>query len=161
MEHHIEVEVLEGGKMPVKAHESDACWDVFVREIIHKPTHIRYKLGFKTKIPEGWEGELLPRSSISNYHLQLCNSIGTIDQGYRGEWEARFNLAPPNYLYYRNRNLNYPSEDEGFKFKLYEVGDCCAQIKFVRSEEEVKLINVELVTADTDRGEDGHGSTGK
>ena len=55
MEHHIEVEVLEGGKMPVKAHESDACWDVFVREIIHKPTHIRYKLGFKTKIPEGWK----------------------------------------------------------------------------------------------------------
>ena len=44
---------------------------------------------------------------------------------------------------------------------MYEVWECCAQIKFIRSEEEVKLINVELVTADNDSGEDGHGSTVK
>jgi dUTPase len=147
----IKVEVLEGGTMPIKAHKSDSCYDVFAREIEHTPYCIIYKLGFKTKIPEGWEGELKSRSSISNYHLQQCNGIGVIDQGYTGEWQIRFNLSSPNLLY------NFEKDEEDIK--IYEVGDKVAQISF-RKKDNYSLVP-DLVTIETERGEGGFGSSGK
>ena len=37
---------------------------------------------------------LLPRSSICNTPLRLCNSIGLIDMGYRGEVMAKCDFVP-------------------------------------------------------------------
>jgi dUTPase len=37
---------------------------------------------------------LVPRSSISNTYMRLCNSIGLLDAGYRGQVMARIDISP-------------------------------------------------------------------
>lgn len=39
---------------------------------------------------------LLPRSSISKTAVRLANSIGLIDQGYRGEVQAKVDIVDPS-----------------------------------------------------------------
>jgi dUTPase len=154
----IEIELVEGGTMPFKAHESDSCYDCIARTIEHGPNYIAYKLGFKTKIPEGWEGELRSRSSISKYNLSQCNSVGTIDQDYRGEWEIRFNVAPPNFMYYE---MNGELPPLASQLNIYKVGDKVAQILF-RKKDNYTLAEVAHVSSDeTDRGDGGFGSSGE
>jgi dUTP pyrophosphatase len=45
-------------------------------------------LGFKTSIPEGAVGLLLPRSGLGFKGLILGNGTGVIDSDYREEWKA-------------------------------------------------------------------------
>lgn len=102
--------------------------------------YIEYGFGFSLEIPEGWCGLLFPRSSISKYDLMLCNSVGVIDSGYRGEILARFKKT----------------KEVG---NFYEVGDKVCQIVFY------KLPEITFELTDTlddlnDRG-GGFGSSGK
>lgn len=152
----IKIELIEDGKLPSKAHESDSCYDVFAREVVHTHRYIAYKLGFKTEIPEGYEGEIRARSSISKYDLVLANGVGTIDQDYRGEWEVRFKIALPN-MTLSDDDLRDGYGEEGPN--IYKVGDKVAQIKFVKKEE----IEFEQTTVSdsTDRSDGGFGSTDK
>jgi len=153
----VEIEILAGGTMPTKAHTADSCYDVVATRIEHKPTCIVYYLGIKVKIPRGWEGELKSRSSIRKYHLQQCNGIGTMDENYRGEWAISFNLSPPNFMYFKLHNLPDPADTD---FKIYAVGDKVGQICF-RKKDKYAVAQVSLVQSNTERGEDGHGSSGK
>ena len=42
--------------------------------------------GIKLKIPQGYEGQLRPRSGLAlNHGITILNSPGTIDSDYRGE----------------------------------------------------------------------------
>lgn len=42
--------------------------------------------GFSVEIPQGWEGQVRPRSGLAaQFGLTLLNSPGTIDSDYRGE----------------------------------------------------------------------------
>ena len=42
--------------------------------------------GIKLKIPQGYEGQVRPRSGLAlNYGITILNSPGTIDSDYRGE----------------------------------------------------------------------------
>lgn len=42
--------------------------------------------GFAVSIPEGYEGQVRPRSGLARRHgIQLVNAPGTIDSDYRGE----------------------------------------------------------------------------
>ena len=52
--------------------------------------------GFAIAIPEGFEGQIRPRSGLGTKHLLLIpNSPGTIDADYRGEiMVALLNLGP-------------------------------------------------------------------
>ena len=43
-----------------------------------------YDTGIKIDIPNGYYVEIVPRSSISKSGYMLSNSIGIIDQGYKG-----------------------------------------------------------------------------
>ena len=44
-------------------------------------------LGFKARIPEGYHGEVRPRSGAAfRKGLEIPNSPGTIDSDYNGEW---------------------------------------------------------------------------
>jgi dUTPase len=151
----IKIKLVDGGIAPKKAHESDSCYDAYAREVVHTPNYIAYKLGFMTEIPEGWEGRLYSRSSVSKKHLQQCNGVGVIDQDYRGEWEIRFNLAAPNYLYYKMNGLEEPSFDDS---NIYKVGEAVAQFQF-RKKEETELELVVDIETDTVRGDGGFGST--
>ena len=102
-----------------------------------------YGTGLAVEIPEGMVGLVFPRSSIRNYDLEMTNSVGVIDSGYRGEIMVTFNV---NHL------------DPNFASK-YEVGDRIAQLVIVP----VPLVQYTEVEelSETQRGTEGHGSTGK
>jgi dUTP diphosphatase len=45
--------------------------------------------GFAVAIPEGYEGQIRPRSGLANRHgVTILNAPGTIDSDYRGELKA-------------------------------------------------------------------------
>ena len=55
---------------------------------------IKFGLGVAMQLPEGYEAEIRPRSStFKKYGLIQTNSVGTIDNSYKGdndEWMAEF-----------------------------------------------------------------------
>ena len=130
---------------PKYAKESDAGMDLVATEIISKTeTQITYGTGLAMEIPDGLVGLIFPRSSIRNTNLQLSNSVGVIDAGYRGELQATFNIINPHVV-------------EGFG--IYMPGDRIAQIVIV-PHPIVQFVEVDELS-ESKRGEGGFGSTGK
>ena len=121
----------------------DAGADLVATSVQLKDNQVIYGTGLAVEIPEGMVGLVFPRSSIRNYDLEMSNSVGVIDSGYRGEVMVTFNV---NHL--------VPS----FASK-YDVGERIAQLVIVP----VPLIQYSEVEelSETSRGEGGHGSTGK
>ena len=80
--------LLNDARAPTKAHETDACWDIFSNKEIVIQGHetIVVPTGLKVEIPPGWELQVRPRSGLAaKFGLTILNSPGTIDAGYRGE----------------------------------------------------------------------------
>src|ERR1041385_5634994 len=96
-----------------------------------------------------------PRSSISKYNLVLANSIGLIDNDYRGEILCRF-----KYIW-QPEDLVIESNIKGFIHmdKIYKKGDKIAQL----IAEFTNFIEFKFVDEldQTERGEGGFGSTDK
>ena len=91
------------------------------------------------EIPYGYVGLIFPRSSIRNKDLQLSNSVGVIDAGYRGELMVTF--------------VKTNSRE-----KIYNVGDRGAQILILPYPQILMVEKEELSTSL--RGFGGYGSTG-
>jgi dUTP pyrophosphatase len=106
-----------------------------------RKNQVVYGTGLAVEIPEGMVGLIFPRSSVRNYDLSMSNSVGVIDSGYRGEIIVTFNV------------LNLHTVENS-----YQVGDRIAQLVIVP----VPLTNYVEVDelSETERGQDGHGSTG-
>jgi len=68
-------------------HDGDAGLDLFIidEQIIEPGETVFIKLGISCENLDQRPYLLMPRSSISKTPLRLCNSIGLIDAGYRGE----------------------------------------------------------------------------
>jgi dUTP pyrophosphatase len=81
----------ENAKILTRALEDDACYDVVAtsRKDLGDG-RIQYGLGIAMEIPENTQADFRARSSIHKTGLILSNSIGTIDEGYRGEIGAVF-----------------------------------------------------------------------
>lgn len=101
--------------------------------------YVEYDTGISVEIPEGYVGLVYPRSSISNSGLILTNSVGVIDQNYRGSIKCRFKAIPNT--------------------SIYSVGDRVAQL-IIQPMVKVQFELVEELS-DTNRGDLGFGSTGK
>ncbi len=74
--------------MPVQAHEGDAGLDLSAVDALTIPHGGRALLrtGLAIEIPEGFEGQVRPRSGLALRHgVTVLNAPGTIDSGYRGE----------------------------------------------------------------------------
>lgn len=104
---------------------------------------VTYDTGLSFEIPEGYVGLIFPRSSICKKSLQLSNSTGIIDSGYRGTVKAVFNPTG-----------SYLLGDDA----IYQVGDRVAQIMIlpypqVEFEEANEL-------SSTERNTGGFGSSG-
>ena len=102
--------------------------------------YMEFKTGIALELPEGFEAEVRPRSSIREYNLVMSNSPGTIDTDYRGEIIVTF--IPGGKI----------------KGGYYKKGDKIAQL-VISEKPRVNLIEVTELN-ETDRGEGGHGSTG-
>lgn len=76
----------EKAEVPQRAHESDTGYDLkFIG--VHKIVGdvIFFKTGIAVAPPVGFYFDIVPRSSISKLPLELANSVGVIDEHYRGE----------------------------------------------------------------------------
>lgn len=132
----------EIAELPKYAKLGDAAMDLTATSKTINP-HIKqltFGTGVAIEIPEGFVGLLFPRSSISKTGLQLANSVGVIDSGYRGEIMLKFNILEPG-------------------IETYEVGDRIGQLMIV----ELPKVEVQEVSelSGSDRGVGGFGSTGK
>ena len=128
--------------IPKQAYDGDAGLDlVAVDNGIYNATHdyVEYDVKLAVEIPPGYFGALVPRSSISNTPFMLCNSLGIIDENYRGSIKCRF------------RRIN--NED----FKEYKFGDKIAQLIIMKYN---KVIGKEVAElSDSKRGTGGFGSS--
>jgi dUTP pyrophosphatase len=73
---------------PVQQHPGDAGWDLSALEgsTIAPGGRTLIRTGWAIAIPEGWEGQVRPRSGLAlKRGITVLNSPGTIDSGYRGE----------------------------------------------------------------------------
>jgi len=135
--------VHENAKVPEYATPGSAGMDLScVRDFtIPTMTRLLVPTGLKMAIPEGYEGQIRPRSSLAWKHgVTVLNTPGTIDSDYRGE--VKVILA------------NLSDEDVSFS-----AGDRIAQIVFTKVEQ--LEVAQTLVLPVTSRGEGGFGSTGQ
>ena len=123
--------------LPKYAFEGDAGMDIVSVGKKMTEKYLEYQTGLKLEIPEGYVCLIFPRSSVSKKDLMLCNSVGVLDSGYRGELIFRF---------------------QRFGEEVYEVGDKIGQIMIVPYPK-VEIKEVDELN-DSVRGEGGWGSTG-
>ena len=99
------------------------------------------RLGVAMELPEGYEALVAPRSStFKNYGILLANSLGIIDESYKGnndEWK---------FLAYATRDTHV------------EKNDRICQFRIIEHQPKIKLTKVESL-GNADRG--GIGTTGK
>lgn len=129
----------------VKAHASDACYDIQSSKSyeIFPGQSVTVETGLYFKLPSKWEAQVRSRSGLANNHgVMVLNSPGTIDSNYRG----------PIKVILHNTGVN--------TFKI-QPGDRIAQVKFDRVPRvSVKCSNNNF-SMNTDRGQKGFGSSGK
>ena len=131
--------------IPSYAKSGDAGMDLVATTIISETLgSITYGLGIALEIPEGFVGLVFPRSSIRKTNLQLSNSVGVIDSGYRGELQATFNKI---------------QGIDNVERENYKVGDRVCQIIIIPYPP-IEFNEVSELS-NTERGEGGFGSTGK
>lgn len=76
----------EKAEVPRRAIEDDTGYDIKLIGIEKiEGDVIFFKTGISIEPPSGHYYEVVPRSSISKLPLELANSVGIIDEHYRGE----------------------------------------------------------------------------
>ena len=137
----MKVQLDEGAFLPERAHDTDAGYDLFSREDreIRPKGYATFDTGVHFEIPRGYVGFLKSKSGL-NVRFGIV-SEGVIDSGYTGSVRVK--------LY--NHSIS----------KTYHVnkGDKITQIVFL------PIYTPELEVVDeleeTERGNNGFGSTGK
>lgn len=154
----IKIKVLEGGILPVRMSEGASCLDVFAREISYDKDdgYLKVKLGFSAEIPNGFTMNLMPRSSISDKGLILCNSPGQIDPDFRGEVQARFFPAMTSKLI--TAIISGDGNIVDYMMSKFTVGESVAQISITK-EYNNSIMEVDHELSETKRGEGGFGHT--
>lgn len=135
--------LAEEAVIPTYAKPDDAGLDLTATSYKYDAAtdnHI-YGTGLAMEIPQGYVGLVFPRSSNRKTRAYLTNHVGVIDSGYRGEVIATFKN--------RTANDNRPP---------YKVGDRICQIIIVPYPT-IEFVEVDELS-ETERGTDGHGSTG-
>jgi len=137
----VEIVVMEnGGSVPSKGSTDAAGFDLHSNEdytLEPKQRHL-FKLGIRMAIPEGYYGQIAPRSGLAyKYGIQVL--AGVIDSDYRGEVGV----------------ILYNSGDKALNVAKY---DRIAQMLFKKVESPI-LVEC-LVLDETTRGIGGFGSTG-
>lgn len=138
----IKVKLVDGGKMPEYKTAEASCADCYARLAtpfitIPNGATTLINLGFAVELPKGYEMVVRPRSGLSS--KGIVAAYGTVDSDYRGEVKACIT------------NLS------GGDFDIKNLERIC-QIKIQPTERHDFLEVDEL--SETERGENGFGSTG-
>ena len=139
--------LVEYAKLPAYAHDTDAGMDLTATSVEYKSDIdcYVYGTGLAVQIPEGYVGLLFPRSSNRKTDCYLTNHVGIIDSGYRGEIMLTF----------KNRSTLH----DNAAFAPYKIKERVGQLIIIRYPI-INFIESEELSP-SERGENGHGSTGK
>lgn len=139
---HLKINVMLDrlGRMPTKAHDVDAGFDLYAPEMfrINKHNSFSIDLGVHFEIPKGYVGFIKSKSGLNIHNGIVCE--GVIDSGYTGSIVAKL---------YNNSDTDY----------IFYAGQKVTQIVFLP----IPTVELEEVTsfAETERGNNGFGSSGK
>ena len=137
--------LTETAIIPTRQHESDAGYDLYadIQELIIIEPHMTEMIhtGIAIEIPDGYFGAVFARSGLaSKQGLRPANCTGVIDNGYTGECMVAL---------HNDSNVAHTVSPQ----------DRIAQLVVM------PYLNVEFNEADelsdTERGDDGFGSTGR
>lgn len=132
-----------GAQAPIKKHHSDAGYDIFANEdvLINPGARHAVSTGVHFQPEDGWYIQVVPRSGMALKHgISVLNTPGTVDSNYRAEVKV---------ILVNHSNTPY----------AVSKGDRIAQLIFTPSYE-ANLQQVESLD-DSDRGNNGFGSSGK
>ena len=136
----LKVKLDDGAFMPLKAHESDAGYDIMTPVDFDLRKKAEIDTGVHIMIPNGYVGMLKAKSGL-NVNFDIVGE-GVIDAGYTGS----------------------------IKVKLYDLDYCSMPHHFDRGDKIIQIVIIpvpdtetELVDEleETERGDNGFGSTGK
>ncbi|MFW9770523.1 MAG: dUTP diphosphatase [Candidatus Thorarchaeota archaeon] len=130
-------------QIPKAAKEGDVAFDLcsVIDYELRPGERFAVPTGIAVEIPPGYEGQVRPRSGLAlKEGITVLNTPGTIDSGYRGEVKTIM--------------INH--NDEVFKITK---GMRISQLA-IRPVPDVEFVEVEDLS-DTERGEEGFGSTGR
>lgn len=136
----IRVKLDAGAKLPTRAHKHDAGLDLYAKEdkIVRAHGSAVFDTGVHMEIPVGYVGLLKSKSGLNIRHG--ITSDGTIDSGYTGA--IRVKLC-----------------NHGDRHYFVQAGDKISQIVIL------PIVTPELAVVDelpeTDRGDNGFGSSGR
>lgn len=159
----IEVEVLDGGKLPAKANRTDAGFDVYATEdvVIFPGQVIKHPLNIRMKLPASSWAEIQTKSGLGSKGMLVY--AGVVDEGYRGIPHVIATNMNWNMDWIPNdKGGFFPAEDQSTNIKPITVkkGSKIAQITMHPHSNEYFMVQVEKVDTETDRGTGGFGSSG-
>lgn len=158
----------QSAEIPRRAHPSDTGWDVKIIGVEKiEGDVIFFKTGIAIQPPPGHYFEVVPRSSISKLPLEMANSVGIIDEHYRGEILIPVRVTHGD-MGTEPKNVLFPNgivKMLGLRPNtMSSVADLVVQKKpnlfqlILRQRLDCDFIAVESLT-ETDRGAGGFGST--
>lgn len=156
----IDVEVLEGGRLPYKGNWKDAGFDLYATEdvVVYPGQIIKHPLNIKMKLPPGVYAQITSKSGLGSKGFLVY--AGIVDEEYRG--------IP--HVVATNLNWNTkPFVDEDMQENVHMMpepiiikkGEKIAQMIIHPYNAQFYINEVDKVDADTSRGDGGFGSTGK
>ena len=93
-----EIEVKSEGKLPTKATDGSAGFDLYSTRITqerdnsNKPVFV-YHTDIVVEIPKGYVGLLFHKSSVAKRSIMLTNAVGVIYSDYRNEIMAKMKVT--------------------------------------------------------------------
>lgn len=140
MKMYVNVKLDDGAKMPTKAHEEDAGFDLYTpfEFTVKAGSSAIVETGVHMIIPKGWCGLLVSKSGLYTKHD--IQTTGLVDSGFTGSIVAKV--------------MNH-----GMKDYHFEKGEKVSQI-VILPVCDVVLEEVDYLP-DTERGSNGFGSSGK
>lgn len=135
----IKVMLDEGVKMPTKAHDTDAGYDIYAPDAFGVAPKCSWSIdtGVHMLIPEGYVGMIKSKSGLNVKHGLRCE--GVVDAGYTGGIVVKM---------YNDSNMPY----------IFAPGDKVTQIVILPIPE-TELVQVDELP-ETERGGRGFGSSG-
>ena len=135
----------ENSALPARQREGDAAFDLYsVEDVIIHPGHtVPVGTGVAVQIESDEVGLVCPRSGLAAKNaVTVLNAPGIIDPNFRGEVKVILHNASPTFDYH------------------VKVGDRIAQLLVLRLPW-TSVREVDELTEDLYRGEEGFGSSGR
>lgn len=139
------MKVLTETYIPTRAHDTDAGLDLYAQKSAYIPARGRaaFDTGVHVRLPHGTFGKIESKSGLNVNHDIVCCG-GVIDEGYTGSIVVKlYNLGDTSYLVQSGDKIAQLIVQPC----LYETVELCTAAEFF--------------TQETERGNNGFGSTGR